>query len=93
MAHTKSKGTSKLGRDSQSKRLGVKIFGGEKIKPGQIIVRQKGTKFFAGDNVKKGSDYTLYAAKAGVVKFIKIKRPTFTGRLKDRKFVSVVSTK
>jgi len=71
MAKTKSTGVSRLGRDSASQRLGVKAYAGEKVKPGMIIIRQRGTKFIAGKNVKKGSDDTLYAQKAGVVRFIK----------------------
>jgi large subunit ribosomal protein L27 len=69
MAHKKGKGSSKNGRDSQSKRLGVKKFGGEVVKAGNILVRQRGTKFFAGNNVGIGNDFTLFATKAGTVTF------------------------
>lgn len=69
MAHKKGVGSSKNGRDSESKRLGVKKFGGESVKIGNIIVRQKGTKFHPGNNVGMGSDYTLFALVDGVVKF------------------------
>ncbi len=69
MAKTKSAGSTKLGRDSRSQRLGVKIFGGQRVKPGMIIIRQRGTKFLPGKNVKKGKDDTLYAKRAGVVRF------------------------
>lgn len=69
MAHKKGVGSSKNGRDSESKRLGVKKFGGEAVKTGNIIVRQKGTKFHPGNNVGMGSDYTLFALIDGVVKF------------------------
>ena len=69
MAHKKGVGSSKNGRDSESKRLGVKKFGGEAVKTGNIIVRQKGTKFHPGNNVGMGSDYTLFALVDGVVKF------------------------
>lgn len=69
MAHKKAGGSSRNGRDSQSKRLGVKVFGGQDIEPGQIIVRQRGTQFHAGDNVGLGRDHTLYARVAGTVRF------------------------
>ena len=69
MAHKKGVGSSKNGRDSESKRLGVKNFGGESVTTGNIIVRQKGTKFHAGNNVGMGKDYTLFALIDGVVKF------------------------
>lgn len=69
MAKTKSRGSSRLGRDSQPQYLGVKLFAGQKVKPGMIIVRQRGTKFLPGKNVKKGRDDTLYALKAGKVCF------------------------
>lgn len=69
MAHKKSGGSSRNGRDSESKRLGVKRFGGEKVLAGNIIVRQRGTKFFAGTNVGMGRDHTLFALEGGAVKF------------------------
>ena len=69
MAHKKAGGSSRNGRDSQSKRLGVKIFGGQGIEPGQIIVRQRGTQFHAGDNVGMGRDHTLFAKITGTVEF------------------------
>ncbi len=69
MSKTKATGATKLGRDSQPKYLGVKLFEGQKVKPGMIIIRQRGTKFLPGKNVKKGSDDTLYAVKKGLVKF------------------------
>ncbi len=81
MAHKKGQGSSRNGRDSNSQRLGVKRFGGEKVLAGNILVRQKGTKFHPGNNVKKGSDDTLFAVAEGVVKF-EVKRG-------NRKFVSV----
>jgi large subunit ribosomal protein L27 len=70
MAHKKSGGSAKNGRDSESKRLGVKKFGGEQINAGSIIIRQRGTKFKAGKNVGIGKDDTLYALATGVVKFV-----------------------
>lgn len=89
MAKTKSKGTTRLGRDSISKRLGVKIFGDQLVKAGNIIVRQRGTKFKAGKNVGIGKDYTLYALCDGIVKFKKKKYRKFTGKLEDKVFVEV----
>jgi len=82
MAHKKGAGSSKNGRESHSKRLGVKIFGGEAIIAGNIIVRQRGTKHHPGTNVGIGKDHTLYALTDGVVEFRK-------GR-QNRSFVSVV---
>jgi len=70
MAHKKSGGSAKNGRDSISKRLGVKVFGGQKINAGSIIVRQRGTKFNPGKNVGIGKDDTLFALATGVVRFI-----------------------
>lgn len=81
MAHKKGVGSSKNGRDSESKRLGVKKFGGEAVTTGNILVRQKGTKFHPGNNVGMGKDYTLFALIDGVVKFEPHRR--------DRKQVSV----
>ncbi len=69
MAHKKAGGSSRNGRDSQSKRLGVKVYGGEQISAGGIIVRQRGTKFHAGNNVGLGRDHTLYARVSGKVRF------------------------
>ncbi len=69
MAHTKAQGSVKGNRDSRSKRLGVKIYGGAKILKGNIIIRQKGTKLFAGQGVSMGNDYTLFAVRDGVVNF------------------------
>lgn len=69
MAHKKAGGSSRNGRDSQSKRLGVKVFGGQDIEPGQIIIRQRGTQFHAGENVGMGRDHTLFSTVAGTVRF------------------------
>ncbi len=71
MAHKKAGGSVGTNRDSVSKRLGVKHFGGEKVKPGNIIIRQKGNKFYAGSGTKQGNDFTIYASIEGIVKFIK----------------------
>ena len=69
MAHKKGVGSSRNGRDSESQRLGVKRFGGQPVKAGNILVRQRGTKFHPGNNVKKGSDDTLFAIIDGIVNF------------------------
>jgi large subunit ribosomal protein L27 len=74
MAHKKGQGTSMNGRESHAKRLGVKMFGGEAILAGGIIVRQRGTKLHAGKNVGTGRDWTLFALKDGTVKFDKVHR-------------------
>jgi len=82
MAHKKAGGSSRNGRDSESKRLGVKRFGGQVVKAGNILVRQRGTKMHAGVNVGCGKDHTLFALKDGVVKF-EVKGP------KNRQFVTI----
>ncbi|ELH3005846.1 TPA: 50S ribosomal protein L27 [Vibrio vulnificus] len=82
MAHKKAGGSTRNGRDSESKRLGVKRFGGESVLAGNIIVRQRGTQFHAGNNVGLGKDHTLFALTDGKVKF-EVKGP------KNRKFVSI----
>ncbi|HUQ24708.1 MAG TPA: 50S ribosomal protein L27 [Burkholderiales bacterium] len=69
MAHKKAGGSSRNGRDSQSKRLGVKVYGGERVNPGQILVRQRGTRVHAGANVGMGRDHTLYARISGQVQY------------------------
>jgi large subunit ribosomal protein L27 len=84
MAHKKAGGSTRNGRDSQSKRLGVKCFGGQHVVPGNIILRQRGTKFHPGLNVGLGKDYTIFATTPGVVKF-EVKGP------KSRKYVSVIN--
>ena len=73
MAHKKGMGSSRNGRDSESKRLGVKLFGGQKATAGNIIVRQRGTKHFPGNNVGMGKDHTLFALINGTIKFQKKK--------------------
>ncbi len=83
MAHKKAGGSTRNGRDSESKRLGVKIFGGQVVQGGNIIIRQRGTKFHPGTNVGIGKDHTLFAKAEGVVKF-EVKGP------KNRRYVSVV---
>jgi large subunit ribosomal protein L27 len=89
MAHTKAKGTSKLGRDSRPQYLGVKIADGQKVKPGMIIVRQRGMKFLAGKNVGVGKDHTLFALKQGTVKFRTKKKIKFDNSRKTVKVVNV----
>jgi large subunit ribosomal protein L27 len=83
MAHKKAGGSTRNGRDSESKRLGVKRFGGEAVVAGNIIIRQRGTQYHAGTNVRMGRDHTLYAGVAGRVDFA-VKGP------KQRRFVSVL---
>jgi large subunit ribosomal protein L27 len=82
MAHKKAGGSSRNGRDSQSKRLGVKKFGNQFVKAGNIIVRQRGTQFSAGSNVGMGRDHTLFALTDGYVNF-------YSRGVKVRKFISV----
>jgi large subunit ribosomal protein L27 len=84
MAHKKAGGSTNNGRDSESKRLGVKRYGGESVLAGNIIVRQRGTKFHAGNNMGIGKDHTLFALSDCKVQF-EVKGP------KNRKFVSIVS--
>ncbi len=85
MAHKKGTGSTRNGRDSNSKRLGVKTFGGEKVTAGSILIRQRGTSFLPGNNVGKGKDDTLFALKDGIVNFESIKR-----NLRNRKRVNVI---
>jgi large subunit ribosomal protein L27 len=89
MAKTKAAGATKLGRDSQPKYLGVKLFAGQKTKPGSIIVRQRGTKFIAGKNVKQGKDDTLYALKEGLVYFRTKRKRRFDNSQRIVKVVNV----
>ncbi len=89
MAKTKSAGSTRLGRDSISKRLGVKLYGGQQAKAGSILVRQRGTKFLPGENVKKGSDDTLYAVKPGKVEFRTIRKRRFDGGQRIAKIINV----
>lgn len=93
MAHKKAAGSTALGRDSQSKRLGVKLQDGQIAKAGSILIRQRGTKYYPGTNVLAGKDYTLFAKVAGMVKFSTKKLKKFDGNFKVTKVVSVVSQK
>lgn len=89
MSTSKSTGASRLGRDSAAQRLGVKIGSGQIAKIGQIIIRQRGTKYLVGKNVKKGSDDTLYAGKDGVVRFSTKLKSLFNGKQRRSKVVHV----
>jgi len=89
MAKTKATGAARLGRDSLPKYLGVKKFEGEKVKPGVIIIRQRGTKFLPGKNVRKGGDDTLFAIKEGVVNFETKNKIRFDGSRRLAKIVNV----
>jgi len=89
MSKTKSAGTSKLGRDSKPKYLGVKLYAGQTVNPGMIIIKQRGTKFIPGKNVKRGKDDTLYAVKKGIIKFVEKRMKKFDGNQRRAKIVSV----
>jgi len=89
MSKTKQGGSSRLGRDSAAQRLGIKVTQGEKVRIGMIIIRQRGTKYLLGKNVKKGSDDTIYAMKDGTVKFSSKSKKLFNGTRRMAKVVSV----
>ena len=93
MAHRKAGGSTKLGRDSISKRLGTKVTTGQQVSSGAILVRQRGTKIHPGLNTKKGADDTVYATAEGKAEFITKKVKKFTGTLKTTKFVKVNAEK
>ncbi|MDD4995650.1 MAG: 50S ribosomal protein L27 [Patescibacteria group bacterium] len=93
MAHKKAGGSTHLGRDSQSKRLGVKLYDGEWANAGSILVRQRGTTVHPGKNVKRTGDDTLIALRAGKVKFSARKKSRFNGALKLTRFISVIPEK
>lgn len=90
MAHKKAGGSTSLGRDSVSKRLGVKVFGAQAVSKGNVIVRQNGSKFRPGKNVRMGGDSTLYATVTGKVKFSKKQVKRFNGQLSKARIVNVV---
>jgi len=90
MAHRKAGGTAKNLRDSQPKYLGIKLADGQKAAPGAVIVRQRGTPFMAGTNVSMGRDHTLFALKAGTVKFNSKRKTSYNGRTVVRKIVNVI---
>ena len=93
MAHKKAGGSTALGRDSVSKRLGVRKYAGEKVKAGDILVRQRGTAIRAGENVMAGKDHTLFATINGIVKFTERKIRKYDNHLKKTKFVHVEPAK
>lgn len=88
MAHRAGKSAARIVRDSQPKYLGVKLFSGQQVKAGNIIVRQRGTRFVAGKNIKQGRDDTLYAARSGTLAFKSVKKQHYDG---NRKVVKVIS--
>ncbi len=90
MAHTKAKSAAKNNRESEAKRLGVKLFDGESVLKGEVIIRQRGTKFHPGVGVRRGGDDTLYAVQSGRVKFLKRQKTSFDG---SKKSVSVVTVR
>jgi large subunit ribosomal protein L27 len=90
MAHTKSAGAAKYGRDSQPKYLGVKKHDGEKVKTGDILIRQRGTKVLAGIGVKRGGDDTLFALHEGIVKFATRRKTRFDGNRRYAKVVNII---
>lgn len=89
MAHTKAAGSTKLGRESQSKRLGIKLYGGQKATAGNIIVRQRGTRYIAGENTMLGKDHTIFAVASGAVTFQHKTKKNFTGNSRTVVLVSV----
>jgi len=90
MSHTKSGGSTKNLKDSQAKRLGVKVFGGQKVTAGSIVIRQRGTKFHPGENTGMGTDHTIFAKIDGEVKFTEKKQKKYDGRIFKDKFVNIV---
>ncbi len=90
MAHTKAKGSTRNGRDSQSQRLGVKRFGGQIVNAGEVLIRQRGSKWYAGLNVLRGGDDTLNAKITGVVKFTRKKVRLFNGSKEEKTFINVL---
>ena len=91
MATTKSAGSTRLGRDSASQRLGVKLFDGQLAQPGNVLIRQRGAKFLAGKNVKIGKDDTLYSMASGKVKFSNKRITNFNGKTKQVKVINVLT--
>ena len=91
MAHTKSSGATRLGRDSGPQYLGAKKYDGEQVRPGNIIVRQRGSTIVPGANVRQGKDYTLYAVADGTVKFSERRKVRFDGTMRRVKVANVLS--
>ncbi len=90
MAHKKAGGSTRNGRDSNAKRLGVKLFGGQVARAGNIIVRQRGEKMMPGENVRRGKDFTLFATADGVVHFSEVAKKKYNGRTYKKRVVSVL---
>ncbi len=90
MSKTKAAGTTRLGRDSQSKRLGVKLFAGQRAQAGNVLIRQRGTRFLAGKNVRKGADDTLYAGRSGVIAFTTKRKTRFDGKQRVAKMIHIL---
>lgn len=90
MATKKAAGSTTLGRDAVAKRLGVKRFDGQPVRPGMVLIKQRGTKIRPGKHVRRGADDTLYAAIAGTVKFTSRKVKLYTGHLKSARFVNII---
>ncbi|MDQ5882961.1 MAG: large subunit ribosomal protein [Patescibacteria group bacterium] len=93
MAHTKAGGSTKLGRDSASKRLGLKVFDQQSVKAGNVLIRQRGTKWLNGLNTKVGSDDTIYSLIEGRVKFSVQRKKDFTGKIKKVSVINVIPLK
>ncbi len=93
MAHKKAGGSTGLGRDSMSKRLGVKLFSGQSARGGNIIVRQRGTHFMPGENVAIGKDATIFAKKSGIVHFKTLQKKNWHGKKIKKKIVSILPQK
>jgi len=91
MATTKSAGSTRLGRDSASQRLGVKLFDGQLAQPGNVLIRQRGAKFLAGKNVKIGKDDTLYSMASGKVEFSNKRITNFNGKTRQVKVINVLA--
>ncbi len=89
MSKTKAGGSTRLGRDSAGKRLGVKLFGGQFARAGEVLVRQRGTKWEPGENIARGKDDTLYAKVDGHVKFTSQELRKFTGKLKRKTIINI----
>lgn len=89
MAKTKQAGSTKLGRDSIAKRLGIKLYDGQRVRPGMVIVRQRGTQYLPGVNVTRGGDDTLYAVAEGTVRFTTVRKRGYDGRVRTASRVDV----
>lgn len=91
MAHTKSGGSTKLGRDSRAKRLGIKKLEGQQVKAGNVLIKQRGTKWYPGLNTKRGCDDTIYSLIDGIVRFGTRRKKTFTGKTKKITVINIVN--